>query len=468
MDAAKQYGPFAVAVVVGLAGFALGDGLDLMAWLGAAAIASAGVVLWDNRWGLLSSSVLGLGASGYLFSRKLDTTGAPSLCNVNEVINCDVVNTSAASELFGIPIALLGTGFFLGVAIATLLQSKPAVRLFQSVGSMSILGVLYSAYLAYESNRIGAVCVMCITIYASTVLLLWASIRGARAEGGSLFEGLGQTVTSVPALVVAFTFAGVTLVGQSTWSARQAGRPTSQVLEAIAAHKDGGKPTDGGAAPAPLPNDLARQLQMMYGTPRGPVQLEGDEPILGDPNAPYTVVEFADFGCPHCARASALLKQLVQQVPEVKVQFRVFPLSGACNPVLEGQDGPERCRAAMAAQCAANQGRFWDYAGDVFHGQPDLSDTRLAEAARNVGVDEDAFAACMVDPATLREVQKDAVAGAQVQIHGTPALYVRGLLPDGQFVEVCHGVEGILALVEAHKAGVEILPPAQAGCPTGH
>lgn len=464
MDAAKQWGPFGVAVVVGLAGFALGDGLDLMAWLAAAAIACAGVVLQNDRWGLLASALLGLGSSGYLFSRKLDVSGAPSLCNVSDVINCDVVNTSAASELFGIPIALFGTGWFLGVAIAALIQEKEARRLFQTVGLLSLVGVAYSVYLAWESHRLGAVCVMCISIYAANLLLLWASIRGAR-EGGGLFAGLGQAATSVSALIVAFTFAGVTLVGQSTWTARQGAKPTAQAMKAIAAQKGA---SQGGPATA-APTDLPQQLQALYGQPLGPVGLEGDEPILGDPNARYTVVEFADFGCPHCARASALLKQLVERVPEVKVQFRVFPLSGACNPVLEGQEGRERCQAALAAQCAAFQGRFWPYVTDVFAGQPDLSDPRLADAARRVGLDEAAFAQCMVDPAAMREVQKDAIAGAQVQIHGTPALFLQGVMPDGQWIEVCHGVEGILALVEAHKAGVQLLPPAQASCgPHGH
>ncbi len=456
MDAAKQYGPFAAAVVVGLAGFALGD-WSLMAWLLAAAIACAGVVLQATRWGVLATAVLGLGSSGYLFSRKLESATGPSLCNVSDVVNCDVVNSSAASELFGIPIALLGAGYFLGVAVAALVAREANARLYQTTALLSVVGCLYSLYLAFESSRIGAVCVMCITIYLANGILLWAGIKGVKEEGRTLFDGLEKVAGSTSFVTTAATLVIVVLLGQTTWKSQKAAAPPLKKITGEA------QPT-GEPAPAPAPTeDLLSQLAKSYAAPRGPVLLDGDEPVLGDPNAKYTIVEFADYGCPHCAQAAVQLKQLVQQRPDVQVRFRPFALSGACNPAIEAKDGAERCRAAMAAECAHRQGKFWDYSGLVFQNQRDLSDNALSWAAEEVRLDMNAWAECMQDRETVRSVADSAVAGARAGVMGTPALFLKGTHGD-QFVDVCWGPEGVLALIEATESGAQLPPPSLQSC----
>jgi protein-disulfide isomerase len=163
-----------------------------------------------------------------------------------------------------------------------------------------------------------------------------------------------------------------------------------------------------------------------------------------------------------------VLEDLVSSVPQVQVRFRVFPLSGFCNPVLEPSSpaGTEleigRCRAALAAHCADQQGRFWEYSDAVFAGQPDLTDDRLFAAARQVGVDPDALRTCMQDPTSAGAVRDDALAGAAMRLQGTPAFFVLGLTPEP--IEVCGGVQGVLALLQAQSQGIELPPPTQSAC----
>lgn len=465
MQFAKQYGAFVAAAVVGLSGFALGD-YAMLAWLGAAVLVALGVVLQSPRWGLLAAAVVGFGCSLYLFTRKIDPSGT-SICSVSATIDCDVVNGSAASEVFGLPIALLGMGFFLGVVIAALLKPSRAARLFQTTGLLAVVGCLYALFLAFTSWQIGAVCPMCMAIYASTSLLLLASVLGLRQEDGALLDGLDQVVRSRTLLVEAATLVAVVLLGQLWYRSIDQRSSSDKVIDALAVQTPDPHEQQEQHEQAPQPartDDIASQLAGTYVVPRGTVALEGDEPVLGDPNAPYTVVEYACFGCPHCAVASKQLHDLVLEEPSIQVRFRSFPLSNECNPGAARGGRPEVCRAAMAAQCANQEGKFWEYSGLVFANQHQLGDELLAAVASQVGLEFGKFSECMSNPAVLEQVQRDAVSGGALQLVGTPSMFLKGILGD-QWVEVCQGTGGVLALVRAHEAGVS-MPPAAAGmCP---
>ena len=451
MDVPKQYAPFVVAAIVGVSGFFLGEWY-LMAWLLAAAIASGGVIWEDSRWGILATATLGLGCSAYLFTLKLNP-GGPAICDVGQTFSCSGVNDSAASELFGIPIALLGSGYFLGLGIASVLARDSSARLFATTAATASLGILYSLYLAYEATQLETLCMMCITIYICTGLLLWAGLKGLASQGETLQEVAAQIPGSTSFVTTSATLVVVVLVGLSTYSGRTSSISTfdGSNNEAVEAVEQGGD------------QELLDELAQAYSYAPGSVDLEGTEPVLGDPNAPYLIVEFADFGCPHCADAAVHLKKLVQQTPEVQVRFRPFALSGACNPVIPTTERAERCYAAMAAECANQQGKFWDYASFVFSNQRDLSDAALARAAESVGLDMATWNTCRQDRSTLQSVVNSAAAGERAGVKGTPAIYVKGLHED-RWIEICGGADALLPLITLHKRGIPLPDPARPSC----
>ena len=202
MDTLRQNGFFGAAAVAVVAALVLGEGLAVAAWLVAGLLISAGAIQRNARTGTLLTALLCFASNGYLFSQKLDAESGPSLCNINQVLNCDIVNSSQASEMFGLPITLYGMGFYMGLVIASMFAQKSTPRLFQVSGLFACLNLVYSAWLAYESKRIGAVCVMCISIYIGNGLLLWAAIRGLREQGESLLRDLGKTPLSTSALTL--------------------------------------------------------------------------------------------------------------------------------------------------------------------------------------------------------------------------------------------------------------------------
>jgi protein-disulfide isomerase/uncharacterized membrane protein len=444
MDALKDYGAFGLAVVLAAGGMVGPPEARVILLLLAALAVCVGFIMRSARAGIGASAFLAFGAAAYLFSLKLKSTEGPSLCNINEVFNCDVINTSAASEVAGVPIALLGMGLYMGIGIGALMKPSSTPRYLQFAGLINIVNIVYSVYLAYVASQIGAVCVMCLTMYAAHVLMLWGAIKGLKQLGKSLFDDIAPVFLSTSAMITVGTFGIITLVGMSTWNTASARKGPGIVRPA---------PATGGEKPQ-TPALRADALSV----PRGPVGLSGTEPVLGNPNAPYMVIEFADYACPHCAMAAKEVKELVKMYPEVQVRFRPFPLTSQCNPDMERDMGVERCLAAMSGKCAQRQGKFWEMSSLMFANQSNLTGPDLSFMAGQIELDVPAWEACMGDPAIAADVQADALAGSMAGLAGTPTFFLKGTHGD-RWVEVHEGVGGIVAAVSAHMTGQAMPEP---------
>ncbi len=441
MDALKQYGWFGLAAVLVAAGFvAPFAGGDVMAWMGALLAGSAGIIQSSPRKGTFATAAVCFGTNAYLMIHKLEGSGN-SACNVNEIINCDLVNSSPASEMFGIPITLFGMGFYGGLAIATMFSEKNTPKLHQVNALFAIVALIYSAYLGYQAKLIGAVCVMCISLYIGNALLLWAGIKGIREDGVSLFSDLPSLAQATSALVISGTFALTVLLG----SAMLPDTGPKDIRDAVP------------PVPANADPNSAEFLSQLFNKPRGQITLDGTEPILGDPNAPYLLVEWADYMCPHCARAAVEVRQLVTEFPQIQVRFKTFPLTAQCNPGIEHDGGPERCKAAMTANCAQEQGKFWELQHLLFANQGRFSDDDLAYMAEQVDLDMEKWVACMENKEVVDGIVADARAGMKAGVTGTPAMYLKGT-HGSEFVEVI-GAGAALRLIDAHANGIDLPEP---------
>lgn len=444
MNKFLEWGLPALAVLSGVASLALGsvEGGQLIGLMLCGAFVSASVVARSCRTGVLVTALYAAGAGAYLFSRKLESAaGTEALCNVNATLNCDSVNSSEYSELFGFPIALLGVAFYLGLAVASMLSPAKTTRFFQIVALGGLASVAYSLFLGAVSASMGTFCIMCISMYAANAILLWAGLRGLKVAEMGLFEDLGSLLSSRSVSAIVITFAVVVFGGmQMIQGEKQA--------SGVATLEQGG-------ADKPLPGEA---LARFYSSPRGPTELDGSEPVYGDPNAPYTVVEWADYGCPHCAAAAKELKHLVDQNPDIQVRFKVYPLTSQCNPAVGRDSGPERCYAAVAADCAGKQGKFWDYQGLVFKNQHYLSLNDLRFMAEQSSLDLAAWDECVQDPSMLDGVLADARAGDAVGVEGTPTMVLQGTHGDSWLL-IEGGVRAIERIVESHRAGTTLPAP---------
>lgn len=137
----------------------------------------------------------------------------------------------------------------------------------------------------------------------------------------------------------------------------------------------------------------------------------------GPSTAPITIVEFSDFQCPYCARFSHTLRDVQQQYGgAVRVVFRHFPLN----------IHRDATRAAEAAACANEQGKFWQFADLLYANQKALSDQDLKRYAESVSLDSARFASCVDSGRHASTWKQDLALGQTIGVAATPAIFVNG------------------------------------------
>ena len=164
------------------------------------------------------------------------------------------------------------------------------------------------------------------------------------------------------------------------------------------------------------------------GAPSEPAKADvgtDDDAVRGEEDAPVTIIEFSDFQCPFCERFySQTLPQLEEEyisTGKVKLVYRDFPLSFH----------QEAQPAAEAAECAGEQGKYWEMHDKIFENQASLSNANYKKWAIDIGLNTAKFNTCLDSGAMASEVQKDFTDGQASGVQGTPAFFVNGKLVSG-------------------------------------
>ena len=142
--------------------------------------------------------------------------------------------------------------------------------------------------------------------------------------------------------------------------------------------------------------------------------------IDGPANAPVSIIEFGDFGCSSCRfwHNQGIKEQIQAEYGEqVHFVFRHFPVITANSP-----------KAAEAAQCAGDQGQFWEYHDYLYEEARDLSEGALLGYARVLGLDTAVFTDCLLSGKHADYVQTDLASARAEGAIGTPTFFVNGQL----------------------------------------
>ena len=148
-----------------------------------------------------------------------------------------------------------------------------------------------------------------------------------------------------------------------------------------------------------------------------------DAPSTGDPKAPVTLVEFSDFECPVCRSLHDALRNLLPNYPQVRVVFKNFPLE---------QIHPWARTAALAGQCAYQQDNkvFWKLYDLIYDNQDIISAEnawgKMLDYASQVGLNQDAFKACMASPEAAAALNASHENGVQLEVGSTPTIFING------------------------------------------
>jgi protein-disulfide isomerase len=140
-----------------------------------------------------------------------------------------------------------------------------------------------------------------------------------------------------------------------------------------------------------------------------------NEPFKGDENAKITIIEFSGYSCPFCARFALETLPKIMNNFSVKVVFKDFPVHGEVT-------------AHEAANCALEQGKYWEYHDMLFERQKEWVNnaSKLYDYARILGLDVEEFDACVSSGKYRDEVMADKEEGVKLGVTGTPTFFING------------------------------------------
>lgn len=186
------------------------------------------------------------------------------------------------------------------------------------------------------------------------------------------------------------------------------------IIAGALVYKPGSAPIDG------VPDDVIVEPTPTYSAPT----IDNDV-VLGDADAPVTVIIFGDYECPFCERlyqeTEKPLREEYVKTGKVKVVYRDYPLSFH----------PQAQPAAEAAECAGAQGKYWEYHDALFERQATLGTLNYVDLAVELGLNKESFKTCVETHEFAAEIAKDQADGIAAGVDGTPASFINGQLISG-------------------------------------
>ena len=365
---------------------------------------------------LMVLSLLGLFDSIYLLW-EYTSPAHPMVCMGG---GCDAVRASTYSHIGGLPVPLFGV--FMYAFLVLLLFLYPLlpntfVRLTQLIVVLvSGAGFLFSVYLTgIEAFVLHSWCVWCVlsAVLVTGIFLLALVDRRRPLKTLEPAQALGAVQRNFALILFAFVLGVPAFIMLSSHGSIPQMKPPSK--QQVKAH-------------------LVRP----------------DSHFFGNPNAKVTIVEFADFKCPACRQAEASAKKIREKFGnQIRFAFREFPLVSV---------HAESEKAAEAAECAGQQGKFWQAVDMFYEHQEDLSLPALNRYAGEMGLDSAKFVACLQKGEMASRVNQDLKDGQALGVHATPTFFI-----DGNVIVGPIAYPDFVQLVENELKLNGVKPEAQSG-----
>ena len=155
------------------------------------------------------------------------------------------------------------------------------------------------------------------------------------------------------------------------------------------------------------------------------VPVSGRDHSQGPITAAVTLVQYGDYECPYTRLSTTIVRAIQQQLGEqLRFVYRNFPLT---------EIHPHALHAALAAEAAAAQGKFWQMHDYLFHHQHTLEDSDLEQFAEAVGLDIQQYARALADQRALARIEEDVEGGERSGVQGTPTFYINGVIYRGSW-----------------------------------
>ena len=358
-------------------------------------------------------------ALGYILTRNFfqyNVLGAASGCAVNAYVDCDRVSSSPFAAVGPVPISAFGIGLhgavLAALAVAHFGRARARVRDALVGGSAAL--ALAAAAVSVALAVISIVVIRALCLYCTALQIVNLALAGVLTFGlaGGAAGRLRQALSALggPALGGGVLAAGIGVVvavvatfGLSSAADRQL--LERQIREARASQRLADRYLD-----------FTRHEFDATGSPQ-----------LGDPDAPITLVVFADYNCPHCRNFDPPISEIARADANVRLVYKFFPLDGTCNRSIPRDRRSTSCAAAAAAYVAHQEGKFWEYSETLFANFQRYGPNRLVEYAERVGLSDPERVRAALDDRTVRaKIDADVSEALAAGLRATPTMYVNG------------------------------------------
>ncbi len=164
--------------------------------------------------------------------------------------------------------------------------------------------------------------------------------------------------------------------------------------------------------------------------------------VRGPANAPVTMIEWSDYECPFCQRFHETMQQIMNDSDlkgKVKWVFRHYPLSFH----------PEATPAALAAECASEQGKFWEFTDAVYAGQAEIGTALFDKIAGQLGLNKSKFDSCVSSKKYQSVIDADRASGNKAGVTGTPGTIILGPNGSKQLVPGALPIDAVKPMIES-------------------
>ena len=326
--------------------------------------------------------------------------------------DCGQVAAHESSSLLGLPVALWGLGYYLiaiGLAVAALALRAPERAAAALLGALlAISALVFDAYLGWVMvTQIGAICLNCVATYGINLLLALAFWRSERAQAVAadphalLLSWRGRFAKIVIALLVT---GGIVAAAAFTWTPLHDDETFArdETLKFLATTHQ------------PPEIDMARFTGLAS---RGPA------------DAPLTIVVAGDFQCHFCRALSSHVERLRLESPRrIRVLFLNAPASSDCNPRIKFNAHEDACWLAEVGECAALQGKFWQYHDYLYHhlAQPQVTRANVEPRLAAIGLDPARVQACLKDGTARAALAREIALVNQLKLREVPSIVING------------------------------------------
>lgn len=385
---------------------------------------------------------------------------------------CEAILSSRYSALFGIPLPWFGAALYLttlALSLSAYATRSPSARLWllNAAVWLTVVGASFSGLLmVVQFAVLHALCTLCTASAAVMGTLLFTTLRAERRAATESFTGSRMEAVALAsvALISSIVLASNALAASDEAVAIVDGQRFARIqmeadigaqlhplhraiysletewvrkkvddallnAEAARQHRSAdelGADASNPEARAALLSEIAKshRVQVLLAPPKlRALNIDlATAQTSGPRDAKVQLVVFSDFQCAFCSRLAPVLQQVRKDFPrDVLVAFRYFPL----------EPHPRAYPAAIAAQCAAEQGAFWQYHDKLFAEGGDLSDAKLLSFAAALGLDQKRFQECRSSDMPRKIVEASHKDAVECGLEGAPALFLDGTLIGG-------------------------------------